>query len=71
MVIINLFQYMTLNYSYTSELENLILHTLLPVYEKYEISRGSKNPLAGINDRLLQQIKAKRQIPALLKKKQS
>lgn len=60
-------KHMTLNHSYLSELEYLILNTLLPVYEKYEVSRGSKNPLANINPILLRQIKAKKQVPMLLK----
>lgn len=58
---------MTLNYSYLRELEHLVLDTLLPVYEKYEISRGSKNPLKDINPELLKQIKAKKQVCALLR----
>lgn len=58
---------MTLNHSYVKELEHLILDILLPVYEKYEISRGSKNPLAGINSHILSQIKSKKQICSLLR----
>lgn len=58
---------MTLNHSYLRELEHLVIHTLLPVYEKYERGRGSKNPLADINPELLRQIKAKKQVPVLFK----
>lgn len=58
---------MTLNHSYLRELEHLVIDTLLPVYEKYERSRGSVNPLADINPELLRQIKAKKQIPVLFK----
>lgn len=58
---------MTLNHSYLRELEHLVIDTLLPVYEKYERSRGSVNPLADINPELLRQIKAKKQIPMLFK----
>ncbi len=58
---------MTLNHSYLRELEHLVIDTLLPVYEKYEISRGSKNPFVDINPDLLRQIKAKKQVPALLR----
>lgn len=58
---------MTLNHSYLRELEHLVIDTLLPVYEKYEKARGSVNPLADINPELLRQMKAKKQIPALLR----
>ena len=58
---------MTLNHSYLRELEHLVIDILLPVYEKYERGRGSTNPLADINPELLRQIKAKKQIPALLR----
>ena len=60
---------MTLPFSYTQELENLILSTLLPIYEKYQIANGVANPLNGISPKLLKQVKAKKKLPALLMKK--
>jgi len=56
--------------SYTTELEHLILDTLLPVYEKAMISKGIPKPLSNINPRLLQQIKKKKALPALLRPKE-
>jgi hypothetical protein len=58
---------MTLNHSYTSELESLIIDTLLPVYEKYQVSIGYLNPLKGINPSLVARIQDKRKLPALLR----
>jgi len=55
--------------SYTQELENLILNTLLPIYEKYQIANGVINPLIGINPKLLNQVKSKKKLPRLLMKK--
>ena len=60
---------MTLPFSYTLELENLILDTLLPIYEKYQVANGVVNPLSGINPKLLKQVKAKKKLPRLLMKK--
>ena len=54
---------------YVKELELLILETLLPVYKKYKISTGSNNPYEGINIDLLNKIKNKKELPALLKAK--
>jgi hypothetical protein len=52
---------------YVKELEMLILNTLLPVYEKHQRAAGVVNPLQGINPNLLKQIKAKKQLAALLR----
>ncbi len=54
-------------HSYTKELELLILETLLPVYEKYQKSRGVLNPLKDINPELVSQIRVKKRLPALLR----
>lgn len=55
--------------SYVRQLEHLILETLLPVYEKYNKQQGLPNPLIGINEDLLNKVKIKKQLPALLCKK--
>ena len=55
-----------MSYSYTKELEALILDTLLPVYIKYEQARGNPNPLKDINVSILSQIRVKQKLPALL-----
>lgn len=57
--------------SYVKQLEHLILETLLPVYIKYNKQQKQPNPLAGINQELLDKIKAKKQLPALLREKQT
>ncbi len=56
-----------MNFSYTKELEMLILDTLLPAYEREQKRKGIKNPLSEINPDLLDQIKTKRKLPALLR----
>lgn len=53
--------------TYTKELELLILDTLLPVYIKDQKAKGNKNPLKGIHQELLNQIKHKAVLPALLR----
>jgi len=59
---------MSQNHTYLKELELLILDVLLPTYEKYQKSRGIlSNPLKDINPRLLDQIRSKRTLPALLR----
>lgn len=58
---------MTLNYSYQSELEALIVDTLLPAYIKSEKAKGNKDPLNGINKRLIEQVKQAKKLPALLR----
>jgi hypothetical protein len=60
-----------LQHSYVTELELLILDTLLPVYEKYNKSKGIQDSLYGINPRLLAQIKGAKKIPALLRAKET
>jgi hypothetical protein len=54
---------------YVKELELLILETLLPVYKEYKVSTGSNNPYEGINIDVLNKIKNKKELPALLKAK--
>ena len=56
---------------YERELEHLILDTLLPTYVKWQKARGCVNPYEGINERLLSQIKHKKELPALLKPKEN
>lgn len=58
---------MTLNYSYQSELEALIIDTLLPAYIKSEKAKGNKDPLRDINKKLIDQIKQAKKLPALLR----
>lgn len=58
---------MTFKHSYVSELETLIIDTLLPVYANYQTRMGVQDRYAGINPELLKLIKAKKQIPALFK----
>jgi len=60
---------MQLSHTYVKELELLILDTLLPAYEKYQNSIGNKEPLKGINPEILAQVKSKKKLPALLRKK--
>lgn len=60
---------MQLSHTYVKELELLILDTLLPVYEKHQINIGNKEPLKGINPEILAQVKSKKKLPALLRKK--
>ena len=61
---------MTLSFSYQKELETLIIDTLLPVYIKTEKAKGVIDPLKGINEELLSQIKKAKVLPALLKPKE-
>ena len=56
-----------LQHSYVTELELLILDVLLPVYNKYNKSKGILNGLNAINPRLLNQIKRTQKLPALLR----
>ena len=57
---------MTIAHSYTKELENLILDVLLPIFEKYQKSKGVLNPLKDINPGLLSQLRVKKKLPRLL-----
>jgi len=59
-----------LQHSYVTELELLILDVLLPVYEKYNKSKGILNGLNAINPRLLRQITKTQKLPALLRAKE-
>jgi hypothetical protein len=56
---------MTLNRSYTAELELLITDTLLPIFDKYYRDRGELPKYTGINPSLLKQIKKRKVVPAL------
>ncbi len=60
---------MTLNRSYTAELELLITDILLPVFDKYYREKGKLPEYTKINPDLLKQIKQHRQVPALFKPK--
>jgi len=55
--------------NYVQQLERLIVKELLPIYEKYNCEHGLTNS-NNIPENLLQNIKRKQQIPALLKPKQ-
>ena len=57
--------------SYVSQLEYLILDTLLPIYEKYQKSQGVYNPLKDINPEIISKVKAKKPIAALLKPREN
>ena len=56
---------------YELELEHLILETLLPVYEKWQKSKGVVDVHVGINESILKKIKAKKNLPALLRPKET
>lgn len=58
---------MSMSHTYLKELESLILNNLLPAYVELQKSKGNKDPLKGINPSLLSQIRAQRELPALLK----
>lgn len=60
---------MQFSHTYVKELELLILDTLLPAYEKYQLSIGNQEPLKGINPGILAQIESKKRLPALLREK--
>lgn len=62
-----MFQY---NQSYVQELEHLILDKLLPVYANYQVRQGASDRYEGINPKLIELIKQKKQVPALLKAKE-
>lgn len=57
---------MTFSSAYVKELEDLISDVLLPVYEQH---CGEEHKLSGLKEQLLGQIRAKKKLPALLKKK--
>jgi hypothetical protein len=54
-------------YTYTRELELLIINKLLPAYKLQELAKGIKDPLKDIDHRLLDQITKEKKVPALLK----
>ena len=56
---------MTKTLSYTAELEHLISHVLLPVYDKYYRERGQLPPYTCINPNLLKQIKKPKAVARL------
>lgn len=56
--------------TYVEELEELIIETLLPSYEKYWRAKGIPNPLQGINTELLKKMKIAKRLPALLRPKE-
>lgn len=56
---------MTLNRSYVAELEHLISHTLLPIFDAYYREKGQLPEYTSINQTLLKQIKQRKQIAAL------
>lgn len=58
---------MTNTSSYTAELEQLIMYTLLPVYEKYCEEHDIENK---IDPKLIRQIKHKKVVAALLRPKE-
>lgn len=58
---------MSASHTYEKELETLILDTLLPVYEKYQKSKGVLDPFKDINSSILKQVRKKRILPALLR----
>lgn len=61
---------MSKSISYTTELEQLIIKTLLPVYERYCRENNIKDAYAGIDPELLKQIKRKKVVAALLRPKE-
>lgn len=60
-----------MSYTYTQELEHLILDTLLPTYVKWQKARGCINPYEGINETLVSKVKATKTLPALLRPKEN
>ncbi len=53
--------------TYVEELEDLIIDTLLPTYERYWKARGIPYPLQGINPELLKKMHIAKRLPALLR----
>ena len=58
---------MQFSHSYVSELEELILGTLLPVYTKYYTDKKIPLPVKDIPETLLTRIKRKPSVSALLR----
>jgi len=61
---------MSNSYSYTTELEQLIMHTLLPVYERHCLEHNIKEMYKDINPELLRQLRRKKQVAALFRPKE-
>lgn len=55
---------------YCKELETLITDTLLPAYVEWARITGKKGALKDINADLIAAMKQRRQVPALLKRKE-
>lgn len=60
---------MTLNQSYTRELEFLIVDVLLPVYDRYYREQGKLPEYTKINADLLRQVVKRKQTPKLFQPK--
>ena len=58
-------------HSYVRELESLVLDQLFPIYELYYKERGLEVPYQRLPRDLVQEIKRKHTLPALLKPKAS
>lgn len=58
---------MQFSHTYVEELEELILGTLLPVYNRYYALKGLPLPNKEINPDLLAKIVKKDKLPALLR----
>lgn len=56
--------------SYTAELEQLIIHVLLPTYEKYCREHDINNMYQGVDPKLIEQLKRKKLVAALLRPKE-
>lgn len=56
-----------MSHNYEKELELLVLETLLPAYIILQKQRGVKDPLKEIHPDFLARIRAKKQLPALLR----
>lgn len=63
-------KFMLNSLSYTAELEQLIIYTLLPAYEKYCNEHGIVDMYETIDPKLIQQIKRKKVVAALLRPKE-
>ena len=55
--------------SYVAELENLILHDLLPIYERWHKDNEVPITFSFAHPELIKEIKRKQELPALLRKK--
>ncbi len=55
-------------HEYVKELEELIANVLLPVYIEHYRLLGRPNPTKDINQKLLQAMRKKKKVPAILQK---